>query len=441
YWLGYYSGGRGGGDKAHEKDGKVVASIDTKPPGGSKQKLPKKELWTCAMHPQIKLPKPGQCPICGMDLIPVRSAGDDDTTHLAQYTMSETAKKLAEVRTTEVRRGKAKITLRMVGKVFEDERRVAALTSRIEGRLDEIHVDFTGVIVKKGDPMVTIWSPTLIRSQVELFETIRSPEYGTPVEKGAEEKLKQLGLTEEQIEEIKRNKKPNLYVTLRAPISGTVMKRNALLGHFVKEGTVMYTITDLTVVWVKLDAYETDLPWIRYGQKVRFTSPAIPGKVFHGRVVFIDPVLQPKSRSVKIRVEAGNYDLLLKPNMFVTAELDAELDYKGRVISNEWAGKYICPVHPNSVSSKPRRCPISKLPRRKASAYGYAAQDKPELPLVIPATAVLFTGKRSIVYVEDPDAKKPTYELRVVLLGPRAGNEYPVYEGLKEGEKNYDNVR
>ena len=164
-------------------------------------------MWTCAMHPQIKLSKPGKCPICGMDLIPVEetpSAGKRDGAVLA---MSEEAKRLAEIETTTVRREQAYVNLRLVGMVFEDETRVAALTSRVDGRLDKVFVDFTGVTVNKGDPMVTIWSPTLIRSQVELFETIRSGEYDETVVKGAEEKLKQLGLTDAQIEEIRKKQK------------------------------------------------------------------------------------------------------------------------------------------------------------------------------------------------------------------------------------------
>ncbi len=355
--------------------------------------------------------------------------------HTIEHTMSEAAKTLAEVETAEVKRERAWGDLRMVGMVFEDETRIAALTSRVDGRLDAVYVDFTGVKVEKGDPMVKIWSRTLITSQVELFETIRSPEYGESVIKGAEEKLKQLGLTQNQIDKIRRQKKPDLYITLRAPISGIVMKKNALLGHFVKEGTVMYEITDLSKVWVKLDAYETDLPWIRYGQKVTFTTPAIPGKTFKGKIIFIDPMLHMTTRTVKVRVEVDNPELLLKPMMFVRGQVEAEVDYLGRVIKSEWAGKYICPVHPDEVSSEPGICPRSKQARRPPEAYGYTPDRNPTLPLVIPATAVLYTGKRSLVYVEGPNRGMRTYEPREVVLGPRARDKYVVYEGLKEGER------
>ncbi len=403
--------------------------------GGVEKSAEKKaQWWTCSMHPQIRLPHPGKCPICFMELIPVASEDGGADIKQTQYSMSEEAKKLAQVETTVVKREPAKVTVRMVGLVYEDETRVASLTSRIDGRLDEIYINFTGVQVKQGDPMVKIWSPTLIKSQVELFESIRSGDDPNVI-KGAEEKLIQYGLTQKQVDEIKEKRKPNLYITLRAPISGIVTKKMAILGQFTKEGSEMYTINDLSHVWVKLDAYELDLPWIKYGQDVSFTTPSIPGKTFKGKVLFIDPVLDTKTRSVKVRVDAENPGYLLKPGMFVSAEVESEVDSKGKVIKSEWTGKYICPIHPRDEGSpSPGVCPDSNLELRPAASYGYSDEIKPQLPLAIPASAPLITGTRTIVYVEVPGSQ-PTYELREVVLGPRAGNDYVVYEGLKEGER------
>jgi membrane fusion protein, copper/silver efflux system len=191
----------------------------------------------------------------------------------------------------------------------------------------------------------------------------------------------------------------------------------------------------LSHVWVKLDAYEPDLPWIRYGQEVTFTTPSFPGKTFKGKVIFIEPVLDMPTRTVKIRVDAENPDYELKPHMFVNAELEAEVDDHGRVIKREWAGKYICPFHPEEVSPKPGTCPKTKQPLQPATAYGYSGIENPILPLVVPETAVLFTGKRSLVYAEVPNQNQPTYEQREVVLGPRAGNKYVIFGGLKEGER------
>lgn len=351
-----------------------------------------------------------------------------------RYAMSEESKMLAEVQTAEVKREKAVKKLRMVGMVFDAETRVATLTARIDGRLDQVFIDFTGVKVNKGDPMVTIWSPTLIKSQVELFESIKSKDTEGII-RGAEEKLMQYGLTEEQVKKIRESRKPDLYITLRAPISGIVMEKKAVLGQFVKEGQDMFVINDLSHVWVKLDAYEPDLPWIRYGQEVTFTTPSFPGKTFKGKVIFIEPVLDMPTRTVKVRVDAANPDYELKPHMFVNAELEAEIDDHGSVIKPEWLGKYICPFHPEEVSPKPGICPKTKQPLQPATAYGYSGVENPVLPLVVPETAVLFTGKRSLVYVEGPDQPRPTYEQRDVVLGPRAGNQYVISSGLKEGER------
>ena len=394
-------------------------------------------VWTCSMHPQIRLPNPGKCPICFMDLIPGDSskAGSTDSES-RQISMSQAAAKLAQIQTSPVVRDFAKFKISMIGMVFEDETRVAALTARVEGRLDDVYVNFTGVQVNKGDPMVKIWSPPLIRAQVELFETLKGSDPKDDVVRGAEEKLIQLGLTRDQVEEIKNNKKPMINITLRAPINGIVTRKNAVLGQFVREGQEMFIINDLSRVWVKLDAYETDIPWIRYGQEVHFKASAVPGKVFKGKVLFIDPVLDTKTRSVKVRVEADNPDFLLKPGMFVNAQLEAELDNEVRVIKSEWSGKYICPIHPrDTASDTPGNCPESNMPMRPASAFGYSDNPNPTPPLLVPATAPLITGKRAIVFVERKDTASPTYDLREVSLGPRAGSSYIVLSGLSEGER------
>jgi len=164
-----------GGTAQHDDAGST--QIQQNVSGKQQKHSLRPQWWTCSMHPQIKLPKPGKCPICYMDLIPLDSEkGDVSANSVLQYSMSAQAKKLAEVETAEVRRQRAKIDVRMLGMVYEDETRVAAVTARVDGRLDEIYVNFTGVQVTKGDPLVTIWSPTLIKSQVELFETIRADE-------------------------------------------------------------------------------------------------------------------------------------------------------------------------------------------------------------------------------------------------------------------------
>lgn len=368
------------------------------------------------------------------DMAPNMNMAPATTPRPVRYVMSPEAKMLAEVQTTPVKRERAFKKLLLVGMVFDAETRVAALTARIDGRLDKVFIDFTGIKVKKGDPMVTIWSPTLIKTQVELFESIKSKDTEAVIH-GAEEKLMQYGLTKEQVDRIRESRKAELYITLRAPISGIVMKKNAILGQFVKEGQEMFMINDLSHVWVKLDAYERNMPWIRYGQNVTFTTAAVPGKTYSGKIIFIDPVLDMNTRTVNVRVDAANPEFELKPHMFVNAVVQVEIDDKGRVINSDWVGKYICPFHPDEVSSAPGICPESKQPLQPAGAYGYAEARHPTLPLVIPETAVLYTGKRSLVYVNVPNQEQPTYEQREVILGPKAADGYVIYQGLKEGEQ------
>jgi membrane fusion protein, copper/silver efflux system len=350
------------------------------------------------------------------------------------YTMSPEAKALAEVQTVEVKRERAVKDLRMVGMIFDAETRAAALTARIAGRLDEVFIDFTGVKVNKGDPMVTIWSPTLIQSEIELFESIKSRDTEGIIH-GAEEKLMQYGMEPEQVKRIRESKKPELYITLKAPISGIVMEKKAVVGQFVNQGQDMFLINDLSHVWVKLSAYEPDLPWIRYGQQVKFTTPSSPGKTYKGTVIFIDPVLDMSTRTINVRLDAPNPDYELRPHMFVNAVLEAEIDDHGSVIKPEWAGKYICPFDPKEVSDVPGTCPKTKRPLQPATAYGYSGVQNPVQPLVVPDTAVLYTGKRSLVYVEVPNQNQPTYEQRDVILGPRAGNNYVIFGGLTEGDR------
>ncbi len=173
----------------------------------------------------------------------------------------------------------------------------------------------------------------------------------------------------------------------------------------------------------------------RYGQEVTFTTPSFPGKTYKGKVIFIDPVLDMATRTVKVRVDVANPDYELKPHMFVNGDLEAEVDDRGRVVKPEWAGKYICPFDPQEVSDVPGTCAKTKQPLQPATAYGYSGVTNPTPPLVIPESAVLFTGKRSLVYVEIPNQPQPTYEQRDVILGPRVGNNYGLYSGLKEGER------
>ena len=220
-------------------------------------------------------------------------------------------------------------------------------------------------------------------------------------------------------------------------VSSDVVHKNAQEGMYVNTGTRIYTVADLSHVWVKLDAYESDLMWLRYGQEVEFTTVSYPGEVFKGLISFIDPVLNPTTRTVKIRVDVPNPDGKLKPEMFVKAVVKAEVATGGKVMDPKLAGKWICPMHPSVIKDEPGKCDICEMPLVQTETLGYvsAGLDISEKPLVIPVSAVLVTGTRAIVYIELPERDKPTYEGREIVLGPRAGSYYIVRSGLKEGQR------
>ena len=402
------------------------------------------QWWTCSMHPQIRQPKTGKCPKCFMDLIPVTSYGDDVGER--QISFSQAAVKLMEIETTPVERKFVEAEIRMVGKVDYDETRVKNITAWVPGRIDRLYVDFTGITVSRGDHMVDLYSPELISAQAELLQALKAADNVNTATselvtrttlatlEAAREKLRLLGLKDEQIDKIESSGKPVTHITIYSPMGGIVIHKNAAEGLYVNTGTPIYQVADLSHLWVKLDAYESDLPWIRYGQNVEFAAEAYPGEVFKGKISFIDPVLNEKTRTVKLRVNVDNAAGRLKPGMFVRATVRSGVAMGGRIMDPDMAGKWICPMHPAVVKSEAASCDICGMDLMTTESLGYVVDTPNEAPLVIPVSAPLITGVRAVVYVRLPDKEKPTFEGRQVTLGPRAGEHYLLKDGLAEGE-------
>jgi Cu(I)/Ag(I) efflux system membrane fusion protein len=404
------------------------------------------QKWYCSMHPQIIRDGPGLCPICEMPLIPMpeNMAAESAPRELA---VSEAAAKLMEIETSPVERKFVANEIRMVGKVQYDETLVKDITAWVPGRLERLYVDFTGTSVRQGDHLVSIYSPELISAQAELLQAAQatqnlghsdtdylSKSLANTLD-AAREKLRLLGLTAAQIEEIEKSGKPLTNLTIYSPIGGVVIQKMANEGMYVSTGTHIYKVADLSHLWVKLDAYESDLSWIRYGQHVQFTTEAYPGRQFEGWISFIDPVLDAKTRTVKVRVDVPNPGGGLKPEMFVRAVVKSQITQEGKVMDPDMAGKWICPMHPSVVRSGPGRCDVCGMDLVTTESLGYVAAAAQAPPLVIPDSAPLITGKRAVVYVKKPDAETPTFEGREVVLGPRAGAYYLVESGLREGEQ------
>ncbi len=398
------------------------------------------QIWTCSMHPQIRRDGPGSCPLCGMDLVPVKRSASGVRT----ISISSDVKKLMNLQTAPVVHRYVTADVRMVGKIEYDQTRLAHITARVSGRLDRLFVGFEGVEVKEGDHLAYVYCEELYTAQAELISALKS-KAGRPssrfiepinLAESAREKLRLLGITEKQINEIEQRGKPSTHLTIYSPTGGVVIKKHREEGDRVNTGDRIYTVADLDHLWVRMDAYETDLPWLRYGQDVEFTTEAYPGEVFHGRIAFIDPVLNEATRTVKVRVNLSNEDRRLKPEMFVRAVVKSKIAAGGRVFDSSLAGKWISPMHPEIVKNEPGDCEVCGMPLVRAETLGYvtAEPSDTEKPLVIPVSAALLTGTRAIVYVQVPDAEEPTYEGREIVLGPRAGDYYLVKAGSEEGE-------
>ena len=407
----------------------------------------KPQMYTCSMHPQVRLPDPdAKCPICFMDLIPVEDKGNTGDSSAAILTMSPASMRLAEIEVTPVRRLLPKVEVRMVGKIDYDETRLATISAYFPGRLDRLYVDFTGIPVSKGDHLVSIYSPELFTAESELLSNLEALKQlsastsstalviARSTLKASREKLRLYGLQPEQIRQIEENGEITDHMTIYSSIGGVVTTIHKAEGEYVKTGEPIYSVSDLSHLWVKLDAYESDLRWIRYGQEVEFTTEAFPGEVFDGHIAFIDPQVSTTTRTVKVRVNVENSNGRLKPGMFVRAIVRPVISGGGEVVATDLAGKLICPMHPEIVREEQAPCDICGMDLVPAETLGYVSveSDKP-MPLVIPITAPLITGKRAIVYVKLPDQDKPTFEGREIVLGPRAGDYYIVREDVPGG--------
>ncbi|MDD3694892.1 MAG: efflux RND transporter periplasmic adaptor subunit [Lentisphaeria bacterium] len=404
----------------------------------------KAQVWTCSMHPQIMLPKPGKCPICFMDLIPQSNEHEHGPRQLS---ISDHAAKLMQLETVEIGRSFAQAEVRMRGKIDYDETTVTHISAWTAGRLDRLYVNYTGIPVQKGEHLAELYSPELISAQEELLQALKMQRELQQSDSeimrdsakrtllAAREKLRLLGLTPEQTEALEQSGKPGELVTIYATSQGVVIEKKAQEGMYVQTGSRIYTIADLSRIWVKLDVYESELAWVKIGSEVEFSTEAYPGRSYRGKVSFIDPVINPKTRSAKLRLSVQNQDLSLKPGMFVRATLRATVAENGKILNPDLKGKWISPMHPEIVKDEPGSCEVCGMPLRSAESLGYVNDEEAIPPLLIPRAAALKTGRRAVAYVQLPDQKTPLYEGREITLGPRLGDFYIVEKGLQEGER------
>jgi Cu(I)/Ag(I) efflux system membrane fusion protein len=342
------------------------------------------QIWTCAMHPQIRMDEPGDCPICGMELIPLKSSSAEIDDQAIE--MSESAMKLAEVQTSVVSKGSTSKDILLYGKIQVNERLLQSQTAHVPGRIEKLLINVTGEQVRKGQLIAKIYSPELVTAQKELIEALSLKDKYPAMVEATREKLRNWKLSDEQIGEIEKSGKVTTTVDIYANTSGIVSSRKVNEGDYISKGAVLFDVVDLTKVWGVFDAYESDLAWISMNQAVDFTAQSIPGKTYSGKISFIDPVVDPNTRIVKVRIELGNPGLALKPEMFINGTIHSTLKGSGE-------------------------------------------------QLTIPQTAVLWTGTRSVVYVRIPETEHPSFKMREITLGAAMKDTYVVLDGLAEGEE------
>jgi len=398
-------------------------------------------IFTCPMHPQIRQPSPGRCPICGMALVPASKAGSAVLDELSVQ-IEPAQRRLANIQTAKVQREAIEATLQTVGAIAIDESRQATIAAYIDGRIERLFADYTGVDIKKGDHLAVLYSPQLYAAQVEYVEARRATGMsgGLPAVRQAQEslaantrqRLREFGMTDSQIVELERSGNAQSRLTIYAPQGGTVIEKLAVEGNYVKAGDPIYRIAELSTVWLMLKLFPEDATRIRYGQRVEAVIQSLPGERMLGRVAFIDPTVDPKTRTVNVRVELLNAHGRLRPGDYAEARINLPIGPQGKVFDKDLAGKWISPMHPQIIRDEPGQCPICGMDLVPTSRYGFAEEAMPQpQSLHVPRLAVLLAGGNSIVYVE---TKPGRFEIRPVTVGPILRDKIVILDGLKAGE-------
>ncbi|WP_046756706.1 efflux RND transporter periplasmic adaptor subunit [Kordia jejudonensis] len=340
-------------------------------------------LWTCSMHPQIQQPEAGDCPICGMDLIPAQESTGELSEN--QFRMTENAIALANIETITVAEGNAESSaLQLTGTIEANEKTNAIQTAHFGGRIEKLYVNITGEQVRKGQRIALIYSPELVTTQQELITAIRMKASQPELYKAVRNKLKLWKLSEAQIQQIETSKKVSSKFPIYASVSGVVTEKLVEEGNHIMEGGALFKVSNLNTVWASFDAYEKQLSSLKVGNTITISTNAHPNEEISAKITFIDPVVNTKTRTVAVNVELNNKDGKLKPGMFVTGTLEST--------------------------------------------------QKQDSAIYIPKSAILWTGKRSVVYVKT-SANEPVFEAREITLGNATTTHYEVISGISSDDE------
>ncbi|OUR97618.1 efflux transporter periplasmic adaptor subunit [Flavobacteriales bacterium 33_180_T64] len=359
-------------------------SINEKAEHNHAESIEKNQLWTCSMHPQIMLPEAGDCPICGMDLIPAESGADGLNAN--EFKLTNNAMALANIQTSFVGKNTNKNTaIKLSGKVSENEEANVVQASYFSGRIERLSINSVGEEVRKGQLLATIYSPELFAAQQELITTSSLKESQPALYKAVRNKLKLWKISENQINQIEASGIVKQNVPIYATVSGTVSEKLVEQGDYVKQGQALLKIANLNTVWALFDVYENQIELFKKGQDITVITNAYPNKEFKNKVDFIDPTFNLATRTVKLRVVLNNKNREFKTGMFVEGYVENTLSFNGE-------------------------------------------------RLMIPSSAVLWTGKRSVVYLKT-SPNEPIFEMQEITLGKQLEEQYEVLEGLKKGDE------
>ncbi len=357
-----------------------VSRLGGKP--GSAGAAAEKTLYTCGMHPQIVQDHPGNCPICGMKLTPIRKqdAGTNAAAGAAIAIDPVTVQNMG-IRTATVTRGPLRKIIRTVGNVEYSEAALTEVTTKAKGWIEKLHVDTTGQQVHRGDVLFDFYAPEYFSAQAEFVQALGAGG-GAALRQSAERKLKFFDFTDEQIAALEKSRQPQKTVPVRAPADGVVLEKMAVAGQMVEAGMKLYQLADLGLVWIQAQIYERDLAFVKPGQEATVTLSYLPDRHFRGRVTYLYPNVDEKTRTAKVRMEFPNPGYLLKPGMFAEVRLESELE---------------------------------------------------PAVLLVPEMAVLRSGEQNTVFVA---LEGGHFDPRTVRLGATAENGMvQILDGLKEGER------
>lgn len=392
------------------------------------------ERYICPMMCVPPTTEPGRCPVCGMELVAAAESGDGDGVSIQ---IEAVARRLIGVQTAEAKYESLTKTIRTIGAIEYDESKLSTISAYVDGRLEQMYADYVGVPVSQGDDLALIYSPELYSAQTEYLSAQGEASASRFINSSelkalAEEKLIELGLSDEQIRTLKEEQTPKPRLRIQSPQDGTVIEKLAVEGDYIKTGQAIYRVADLSTVWMMLDLFPDDAALVLFGQEVEAEISSAPGLVFTGRVAFVDPTVSRETRSVRVRVEMLNLDGKLRPGDYATARIKVPALPREVVYDPALAGKYISPMHPQVIRDAPGQCPICDMDLIPTSNLGFAAEPQPEEQVVtVPRDAVLMAGNDSVIYVETEPGR---FEVRQVSIGGLTEERAIIAEGLEAGE-------